>query len=72
MISVDDYFLSQNITLPLSECLHSEVLLLVIGGIPGNNIKECLDVIGHWISMLNEDCTNSIVKGIYLNIEWLL
>jgi len=29
-------------------------------------------MIGHWIPMLGEDCTNNIVIGVYLNFKWLL
>jgi len=29
-------------------------------------------MIGHWMLVLGEDYTNSIVGGIYLNFKWLL
>jgi hypothetical protein len=72
VISVDDCFLPQNIMLPLSSCMLNGLHMFFIGGISVNNIKECLTMIGHRMSMLSEDCTDSIVEGIYLNIECFL
>ena len=72
MISVDDHLLPQNIMFPLLEIMHDEVHLLVIGGISLDNIKKFLAVIGHQMSLMSEEHINSIVRGIYLNIKWLL
>lgn len=57
---------------PLLEGLHDEINLLIIGEITLESVGECLTVIGHMIYLLNEDNTNSIEKGIYLNLKWIL
>jgi hypothetical protein len=72
VISVDDHFPFHNVMLPLSTSLHDKVHILVISGIPANNIRECLAMIGHLMSMPSEDCNDSMARGICLIIKWLL
>jgi len=72
VFSVDDHLLPHNVMLPLSASLHDGIDLFIIGGILPNCIEKCLTMIGHWIPMLGEDYTNSIVRGVCLNFKWLL
>jgi hypothetical protein len=71
-INVDDHFLAQNLMLPLFTCLHNGVHFFVISGIPVKNMRQCFNMIGNGISLLSEDDNDNIVKGIRLNIKWLL
>jgi hypothetical protein len=57
VVCVDDRFLSH---------------LFVISGILLNCVGKCLIVICHWMHMLSKDYPNSIVRGIYLDLKWLL
>jgi hypothetical protein len=51
---------------------HNRLNILVMGGILAKSIKEFLSMTGHRMSMLSEDYNDNIVKGIYLNLNWLL
>jgi hypothetical protein len=70
--NVNDHFIAQNGILPLSTCLHNGVHVFSIGGRPTNNIRQCFTMIVNWMSLLNEDIIDIIVRGICLYIEWLL
>lgn len=61
VICVDNHLLPQNIMLPLSVGLNNRLHILIIGGVPTDNIKECLTAIGHHVPLLSEDCTNNII-----------
>lgn len=71
VICVDDYLLPQNIMITFSACLHNRVHILIIGGVHTNSIKECIIVIGHRVTSLSDDSTNSIIWGICFNLKWL-
>jgi hypothetical protein len=72
VVCVDDCFLSQNVMLPLPTSLHNGIHLFVISGILLDCVRKCLTVICHWMPMLSKDCLNSIVRGICLDLKWLL
>lgn len=72
MIRVDGHLLPHKIMFPLSAGLPDIINLFIICGVLFNCIGKCLTMIGHWIPMLGEDYTNSIVKGVYLNFKWPL
>jgi hypothetical protein len=61
VITVDDDFLSENVMIPLSTCLHNGVHLFVVGGIPMDNIRQCFTIIGNNMYLMSEDDTNNIV-----------
>jgi hypothetical protein len=61
VINVDDRLLPYNVLLPLAISMHNRVHLLVTIKVVVNPIRECLAMIGHWMSMLSEDCTNSMI-----------
>lgn len=65
---MDSNLLPQNIILPLSTCFHNRVHILFLDGILMNNVRECLTMIGHLMSMLSEDCIDSIIWGICLKL----
>ena len=44
----------------------------VIGGILSNCVRKCLTVICHWMPLLSKNFPNGIVRGIYLDLKWLL
>ena len=72
MVCVDDCFIPQNIMLPLSTGLHNGIHLFVISGILPNCFWKCLTMICHYMPLLSKDYPNSIVKGICLDLKWLL
>jgi hypothetical protein len=72
VVYVDDHFLSQNVMIPLPKSLHNGIHFFVISGILPDCVEKCLTVICHWIPMLSKDFPNSIVRGICLNLKWLL
>ena len=72
VVYVDDCFLPQNVMLPFSTSLHNGIHLFVISGILVNCVRQCLTVICHWMSLLSKSCPNSIVRGICLDLKWLL
>ena len=69
---MDDCFLPKNVMLPLSTGLHNGIHFFVIGGILANCLRQCLTVTCHWMSLLSKNCPNSIVRGICLDLKWLL
>jgi hypothetical protein len=72
VVCVDDCFLSQNVMLPLPTSLHNGIHFFVISGILPDCVRKCLTMICHWMPMLSKDCPNSIVRGICLDLKWLL
>jgi hypothetical protein len=72
VISVYDHLFPHNVMFPLTTALYNGIHFLVIGGVFLDSIKECLTMVFHWMPMLSENCTHSIVRCISLNIEWLL
>jgi hypothetical protein len=58
--------------LPLLENLHNGIHLFFISGILPDCVGKCLTMIFHWIPLLSKDRPNSIVRGIYLDLKWLL
>ena len=72
MVYVDDRFLPQNVMLPLSASLYNGIHLFVISGIFADCVRQWLIVICHWIPLLSKDYPNSIVRGICLDLKWLL
>lgn len=72
MIYLSDCFLPKKVMFPLAASLNDGICLLIVSAIFRNNIRECITMIGHQIPLLGENCTNSIVIGIYLNLKWLL
>ena len=72
VVCMDDCFLPQNVMLPLSTSLHNGVHLFVICGVLANCVRQCLTVKCHWMSLLSKNCSNSIVRGICLDLKWLL
>jgi hypothetical protein len=72
VVYVDDHFLSQNVMLPLPTSLHNGIHFFVISGIISDCVGKCRTVICHWMPMLSKDYPNSIVKGICLDLKWLL
>lgn len=72
VISVNDHLLPHNVMLPLWASLHDAIHLFIICGVLLNCVGKCLTMIGHWMPVLGEDCTNSIVRGVYLNSKWIL
>jgi len=71
VISVDDRLLSHNVMFPLTTWLYNGIHFLVIGGLFLDNIWECLTMICHQMTMLNENCAYNIVICITLNLKWL-
>ena len=61
LIGVDDCLLLENIVLTLSASLYDGIHLFIIGRVIPNCIRKCLTMIGHWMLMIGEDCTNNIV-----------
>ena len=47
VVYVDDFFLPQNLMLPLSTSLHNGIQIFVISWILSNCVKQCLTVICH-------------------------
>jgi len=72
VIGVYDHLFPKNAMFSLSVSLHNRIHLFIIGGVLLNCIRKCLTMIGHWMHVLGEDNTNSIVRGICLNLKWLL
>ena len=72
VIGVDDCLLPHNVNLLLSASMHNGIHLFIIGGVLLNCSGKYLTMIGHWMPMLGEDCTNSIVRVVCLNFKWLL
>jgi len=52
--------------------LYDVIHIFIISGVFPNCIKKCLAMIGNWMHVLGEDCTNSIGRGICLNFKLLL
>jgi len=71
MIDVEDHLLLLNIMLPLLKSLHDGVHLHIIGSLFPDIIKKSFTLIGHWMSLLSEEYTKSVLRGIFLNIKWL-
>jgi hypothetical protein len=72
VVYVDDHFLPQNVMLPLSISLHNGIHLFFISGILSNCFEQCRTMICHLIPLLSKTCPNSIVRGICLDLKWLL
>jgi len=72
VVCVDDHILSQNAILPLSSSLHNGIHIFVISGILLDCVEKCLIVICHWMPLLSKGCPNIIVRGICLDLKWLL
>ena len=72
VVCVDDCVLPENVMLPLSTRLHNGIHFFVISGILSNCVRQCLIVICHWMPLLSKNCPNSIVRGICLDLKWLL
>ena len=72
MVCVDDRFLPRNVMLPLSVSLHNGIHLFVISGLLEDCVKQYLTVICHWMPFLSKNCPNSIVRGICLDLKWML
>jgi hypothetical protein len=72
VVYVDDRLLSQNVMLSLPTSLHNGIHFFVIIGILSDCVRKCLTVIFHWMPMLSKDYPNGIVKGICLDLKWLL
>jgi hypothetical protein len=72
VISVYDRLFPQNVIFPLTMGLYNGIHFLVIGGVFLDSIEECLTMVCHWILVLSENCTHSIVRCISLNLKWLL
>jgi hypothetical protein len=60
-VNVDDYSLSQNIMFPLMINMDNGEELHVIGGVFVNHVKECLIMIGHYMSTLCEDYIDDLI-----------
>jgi hypothetical protein len=58
--------------LPLSERLHNGMHFFVISGILSECVGQCHTVICHWMPLLSKNFPNSIVRGICLDLKWLL
>jgi hypothetical protein len=61
MISVDECFLPENIMPPLATHLYNGVHLFIVSGVFTNDIRYCLTMIGHGMSVLSEKCAHNIV-----------
>jgi hypothetical protein len=72
MIHVDDCLPPYNVMLPLATGLYDGIHFFVISGVLTDYIRECLTMIGHCMTVLSENITNSISESIDLNIKWLL
>ena len=72
VVCMDDCFLPQNVMLPLSTSLHNGIHFFVISGLLLNCVGKCLTMICHWMPLLSNNCPNSIVRGICLDLKWLL
>lgn len=72
VIGVDNILLPQNVMIPLSISMHDGIHLFIIGRVLLNCIGKFLTMIGHQMSVLGENCTNSIVSGICLDFKWFL
>jgi len=62
----------QNVMFLFLTWLHDRIHLFIIGGVFPNCIRKCFTVISHQMLLLGENCTNSIVRRVYLNLKWLL
>lgn len=67
VVYVDDRFLPQNVML-----LDCGIHLFVISGILPNCARKCLTMICKWMPLLSKECPNNIVRGICLDLKWLL
>ena len=72
VVCVDDRLLPQNVMLPLAASVHNGIHLFVISGILEECVGKCLAVICHFIPLMSKNFPNSIVRGICLNLKWLL
>ena len=72
VVCVDDFVLPQHVMLPLLTSMQNGIHLFFISGILANCVRKCLIVICHWMSLLSKKYPNSIVRGIYLDLKWLL
>jgi hypothetical protein len=72
VISVYDHLFPQDVMFLLMASLYNGIHFLVIGGVFLDSIRECLTMVCHRIPMLSENCAQSIVRCINLNIEWVL
>lgn len=72
VINVDDRLFPQNVILLLLARLYDGIHLFIIGVVLFNCIGKCLTMVGHWILVLGEDYTKSIVRGLFINFKWLL
>ena len=71
VVYVDDYFLPQNVMLPLLASQHNGIHLFFISGIFVDCVRQCLTVKCHWMSLLSKNYPNSIVRGICLDFKSL-
>ena len=72
VICVDDRFPPKNVMLPLSTRLHNGIHFFVISGILEDCVRQCLIVIFHWMPLLSKNYPNRKVRGIFLDLKWLL
>jgi hypothetical protein len=72
VVCVDNCFLPQNVMLPLLESLQNGIQFFFISGILLDCVRQCRTVICHWMPLLSKNCLNSIVRGICLDLKWLL
>jgi hypothetical protein len=73
VVCVDDHFLPQNVMLPLSASLHNGIHFFFISGILLDYVGQFHTMIScHWMSLLSKNFPNSIVRGICLDLKWLL
>jgi hypothetical protein len=72
MVCVDDCVLPQNVMILLSTSLHNGIHFFVISGILLDRVGQCRTVICHCMPLLSKNCPNSIVRGISLDLKWLL
>ena len=72
VVCVYDCFLPQNVMVPFSASLHNGIHFFVINGILADYVGQCLIVIYHWMPLMSKNFPNSIVRGICLDLKWLL
>jgi hypothetical protein len=72
VVCLGDRFLPQNVMLPLLESLHNGIHFFFISGILSDCVGQYRTVICHWMPLLSKNYLNSIVRGICLDLKWLL
>jgi hypothetical protein len=72
VVCVNDHYLSQNVMLPFLTSLDNRIHFFVISGILPDCVEKCLTMICHWMPMLSKDYPNGIVRGICLNLKWIV